>query len=71
MKPEFAPNDVIVIDPIRIAKSNDFVVVMIKDSTTFKRLIVDAGEQFLKPLNSDYPTRPINDAKIIGHLREN
>ena len=71
MKPEFAPGDILVIDPHRIAQSKDFVVVVIKETTTFKQLIIDAGEAFLKSLNADYPTRPlVNTADIVGVVCE-
>ena len=41
-----------------------------KSETTFKQLIKDGGELFLKPLNLRYPIKPLGNATVIGVVRE-
>nr|MBF4396130.1 LexA family transcriptional repressor [Vibrio anguillarum] len=37
------------------------------NEATFKKLVVDSGQKYLKPLNPNYPLLPINgNCKIIG-----
>ena len=46
-----------------------YVVARMTDTNeaTFKQLVRDAGELFLKPLNPSYPTKPMDDAwEIVG-----
>jgi SOS-response transcriptional repressor LexA len=38
--------------------------------TTFKQLVKDSGEFYLKPLNARYPIKPLGTAEIIGVVRE-
>lgn len=40
------------------------------NETTFKQLVKDGGDLYLKPLNSRYPIKPLGTAKIIGVVRE-
>lgn len=61
----------ILIDPQEEARNKSFVVAKLKDENvvTFKQLIMDAGSNFLKPLNPSpmYAPIPINgNCKIIG-----
>ena len=37
---------------------------------TFKQLIKDDGEVFLKPLSLRYPFKPLGSARVIGVVRE-
>lgn len=63
----------ILVDP-DIAPENGKLVVAKLDGTdeaTFKKLVIDAGMKFLKPLNSTYPTIPINgNCQILGIVIE-
>lgn len=73
MKPEFSLNDIIVVDPNAKAKSGDFVIAVIAGQPTFKQLIVDMRDLFLKPLNPDYPIKPLkldHYTDIIGVVVE-
>lgn len=60
---------VILVDP-EVEPINGKLVVAKLDGdneATFKKLVVDAGQQFLKPLNPQYPMIPINgNCRIIG-----
>ncbi|KAB7896421.1 LexA family transcriptional regulator [Rouxiella badensis] len=60
---------VILIDP-EVEPHNGKLVVAKLDfdnEATFKKLVFDAGQKFLKPLNPQYPIIPINgNCKILG-----
>lgn len=65
----FPEGTLILIDPELDRLNGSFVVAKLTDvnEATFKKLVVDAGQKFLKPLNNAYPTLPINgNCKIIG-----
>ncbi|MBF4337377.1 LexA family protein [Vibrio anguillarum] len=59
----------ILVDP-SIQPANGNLVVAKLDNVneaTFKKLVVDSGQKYLKPLNPNYPLLPINgNCKIIG-----
>ncbi|WP_240507685.1 MULTISPECIES: LexA family protein [unclassified Vibrio] len=59
----------ILVDP-SIQPANGNLVVAKLDNVneaTFKKLVVDSGQKYLKPLNPNYPLMPINgNCKIIG-----
>lgn len=41
------------------------------DMATFKKLVIDAGKRYLKPLNPNYRTIEVNgNCQIIGVIRE-
>lgn len=61
----------ILIDPEVEAVNQSYVVAKLKsvNEATFKQLVIDVGQKFLKPLNPDpmYKPIPINgDCKIVG-----
>jgi SOS-response transcriptional repressor LexA len=63
----------ILVDTNRCAENGDLVVAKLTDSNevTFKKLVIDAGQKYLKPLNPSYRTMNINgNCKIIGVVRE-
>lgn len=70
----FPDGTVIIVDPTRACDAGDFVIA--KDVTTqkatFKRLVHDGGQWFLKPLNPAYPIMPIDDPALrtIGRVIE-
>lgn len=73
MEPEFAAGSIIVVDPDQRAENGSYVVVRLDDQAeaTFKQLVVDAGKQYLKPLNPRYPIMEINgNATICGVVRQ-
>ncbi|MBO2552620.1 helix-turn-helix domain-containing protein [Shewanella algae] len=65
----FPEGTLILVDTEKDYQSGSFVVAKLTDvnEATFKKLVIDAGQRFLKPLNTSYPTLPINgNCKIIG-----
>lgn len=68
----FPPGTYIVVDPGKEAVGGSFVVVHLtgEPAVTFKRLVRDAGQSFLEPLNPRYPIIPLrSDAIIVGVVR--
>lgn len=65
---------VIIVDPEIPYESGSLVVARLDDSkeATFKQLIIDGQQKFLKPLNPQYPAIPINDENciIVGVVKQ-
>lgn len=74
MEAEFREGEIVIVDPGREARSGDYVVAKINDDeATFKQLIVDGGNVYLRPLNSDYPVIVVPKDKtfmIVGRIVE-
>lgn len=71
MEPDFVEGDRIIVDPDLRADPGTLVVFKrsSNEEATFKRLISDAGELYLKPLNKDYRTLSIpEDAIYCGRV---
>ncbi len=52
----FPKDSIIIVDPESVAKNGRFVIACAKDgSPTFKQLVIDGHQQYLKPLNPRYP----------------
>jgi len=67
----FPDGSIIIVEPEMAPLPGDYVIALNEENeTTFKQLIRDGGEYFLKPLNLRYPIRPLGAAKIIGVVRE-
>jgi len=71
MEPKFHEGDLIFVDPNASAEHGKYVVVRIDASNeaTFKQLIIEEGNQYLKALNPDWPNRIIEideEASICG-----
>jgi SOS-response transcriptional repressor LexA len=65
----FPEGSLILVGPDIEPRPGQFVVARMIDSNeaTFKQLIRDAGEIYLKPLNPSYPTKPMdNHWEIVG-----
>lgn len=59
----------VLVDTGKEAKNGNLVIAKLTDANeaTFKKLVIDAGNTYLKPLNPQYPLIPINgNCKIIG-----
>lgn len=59
----------VLVDTGKEAKNGSLVIAKLTDANeaTFKKLIIDGGQQYLKGLNPSYPLIPINgNCKIIG-----
>ena len=67
----FPDGSIVIVEPDFEALPGDYVIAKNADGeTTFKQLVKDAGEFYLKPLNTRYPIKPLGDAEIIGVVRE-
>lgn len=67
----FPPGAILIVEPEMAPLPGDYVIALNTDNeTTFKQLVKDGGDLYLKPLNSRYPIKPLGNAKIIGVVRE-
>lgn len=71
MEPKFPDGCIIIVEPEEVAQSGSFVVVRQNgDEATFKQLISDGSQKWLKPLNPRYPIMPMsNDAVLCGVVK--
>lgn len=63
----------ILVDPCIQAENGDLVVAKLEgtDEVTFKKLFIDAGQKYLKPLNPNYRPLEINGhCRIVGVVKE-
>lgn len=63
----------ILVDPDGEPVNGSLVIAKLEDSqeVTFKKLVIDAGHRYLKPLNPAYPMIPINgNCRIVGVVTE-
>lgn len=63
----------ILVEPNQNAKNGDLVVADTEGSTevTFKKLVIDAGQTYLKPLNPNYrPIEVSNKINIVGVVKQ-
>ncbi len=71
--PSIPEGHLILVDPDAQANNGSLVVAKLEDSqdVTFKKLVYVDGYKYLKPLNPDYKTIPINgNCRIVGVVRE-
>ncbi len=69
MEPAFFEGDTIIVDPDREPKGRDYVIVIGKPTSepTFKQLLVEVDERYLKPANRRYHILPVTaDMVIVG-----
>jgi len=63
----------ILVDPDTEAQNGNLVVAKLEgtDEVTFKKLVMDAGQKYLKPLNPNYRPLEINgNCRIVGVVKE-
>lgn len=72
MEPRFPEGSIIIVEPTLRAEPGHFVIVRNGDhEATFKQLIRDGGDWFLKPLNPRYPVKPMpRGAVVCGVVRQ-
>jgi len=70
MEPQFPAGMVIIVEPDMAAEPGNFVIAKNGDEATFKQLIRDGGDWYLKPVNPRYPIKPLGEARIIGVVRQ-
>ncbi len=68
MQPQFPPNTLLIIEPDRTPKNGDYIIAYneMDKIATFKQLLIDSKQQFLKPLNADFPINPFYNHIILG-----
>ena len=67
----FPDGSIIIVEPELQALPGDYVIALNSENeTTFKQLIKDGGDLYLKPLNLRYPIKPLGSATVIGVVRE-
>jgi len=67
----FPDGSTIIVEPEMDAVPGDYVIALNDaNETTFKQLIKDGGDLYLKPLNTRYPIKPLGSAVVIGVVRE-
>ena len=67
--PSLPEGSMVIVDPHSHCDNGNIVVARLEDSmeATIKKLVIDGGQRYLKPLNPAYPTIPINgNCHIIG-----
>lgn len=70
MEPDFKEGAILIVEPDLEANPGDFVIAKNQDGeTTFKQLVRDLGEWYLKPLNPQFPVRPLGKGSIVGVVR--
>ena len=71
MEPDFKEGMVIIVEPELDPLPNDFVIVKNgSEESTFKQLVKDGPDWYLKPLNDRYPMKPLtSDMRIVGVVR--
>jgi len=71
MEPEFREGMILIVEPEMDYLSGDYVIAKNGDGeVTFKQYVRDLGEEYLKPLNPQYPIKKLGDYKVIGVVRE-
>ncbi|RZI60110.1 MAG: helix-turn-helix domain-containing protein [Pseudomonas sp.] len=67
----FPEGVLLVVEPEMQALPGDYVIALNEArETTFKQLIKDGGDLYLKPLNTRYPIKPLGTGRVIGVVRE-
>lgn len=67
MLPLFPPGMILIVDPEMAAIHGDYVIAKNGDNeATFKQLIKDGADWYLKPLNPQYPIKSTANIDIIG-----
>lgn len=58
MLPRFLPNSILLVDPATAPENGDFVVAITEKNSqpTFKQVLFDGDDTYLKPLNPDFKT---------------
>ncbi|MFW6342882.1 MAG: LexA family protein [Halothiobacillaceae bacterium] len=70
MAPEFPDGTIIVVEPEMDWSPGDYVIAKNGGEATFKQLVQDGPDLYLKPLNDRYPIKPLGESVVIGVVRE-
>lgn len=67
MQPLFQPGMILIVEPELVPISGDYVIAKNgNNEATFKQLIQDGSDWYLKPLNDRYPLKSAHNIDIIG-----
>ncbi len=67
----FPEGSILVVEPEMTPEPGDYVIALNESNeTTFKQLVRDGGDLYLKPLNTRYPIKLLGTARVIGVVRE-
>ena len=67
----FLPGAILIVEPELVVQPNDYVMVLnAKNRIILMQLINDNGNFYLKPLNSRCSIKLVEDAKVVGVVRE-
>ena len=70
MQPRFHEGDILVVEPEMEPNPGDYVIAKNgSEETTFKQLVRDGADLYLKPLNERYPIKPLGKSTIVGVVR--
>ncbi len=70
MEPRFTEGMLLIVEPELDPQPGDYVIVKNgSEETTFKQLIKDGADWYLKPLNPRYPIRALGKDTIVGVVR--
>jgi SOS-response transcriptional repressor LexA len=70
MEPDFLEGMIIIVEPGMDPQPGDYVIAKNADEeTTFKQLVKDGGDWYLKPLNPRWPIKLLGESKVIGVVR--
>lgn len=71
MEPDFPPGTLLIVEPEMEPQPNDFVIAKNGGDATFKQLVKDGPDWYLKPLNARYPMKQVLEGThIVGVVRE-
>lgn len=71
MTPDFPEGSIIIVEPELDPLPGDYVIAKNgAEEATFKQLIKDGADYYLKPLNERYPIKPLGSYHVIGVVRE-
>lgn len=70
MEPRFTEGMLLIVEPELDPQHGDYVIVKNgSEETTFKQIVKDGEDWFLKPLNPRYPIKPLGSNTIVGVVR--
>lgn len=70
MEPDFPEGTILIVEPEMEAHAGSYVIAQNGDTeATFKQLIRDGGDWYLKPINPRYPLKPLDGCRIVGVVR--
>ena len=74
MQPKFPENTTLLVDPDLQPKNRDYVIVNVgnNEQATFKQLLFDGSDKYLKPLNADFKVTRIDNQphRFLGVVTE-